>query len=156
MRATPVVCNASPLIALEEIGQLEILKGLFGKVIVPPAVVQEIAPDLSLPRWIRQRSLKQEIGPLILGASLGRGESETINLGIEVNAHLLILDDRPARRLAQALKLPIIGTLGVILAAKNQKLLPAIKPCLEALLQHDFRIAPALYKQIPTDAGETP
>ncbi len=66
----------------------------------------------------------------------------------------MILDDRPARRLAQALHLPIIGTLGILLAAKRRHLLPAVQPCLDALLHHDFRIAPNLYQQILSDAGE--
>jgi predicted nucleic acid-binding protein len=66
----------------------------------------------------------------------------------------IILDDRPARRLAQALGVPIIGTLGVLLAARQRDFLPALRPSLEALAQYDFRIAPELYKQILLDAGE--
>ena len=54
----------------------------------------------------------------MLRASLGPGESEAISLALEAHADLLIVDDRPARRLAQALGTPIIGTLGVLFAAK--------------------------------------
>ncbi|NUQ62763.1 MAG: DUF3368 domain-containing protein [Pirellulales bacterium] len=150
----PVVSNASPLIALEQIGQLPILKGLFGTVAIPPAVAREIAPTVSPPEWIQQQQLTQPIGPLILGTSLGAGESEAIALGLEIQSRFVVLDDRAARRLAQALGLSVIGTLGVLLAAKRRNLLPAVRPCLDGLLNHDFRIAPSLHAQVLHDAGE--
>lgn len=154
MSVTSVVCNSSPLIGLEQIGQLRILNALFGTIAVPPAVVQEVAPSVALPAWIEQQALVQNIGPLIMQASLGQGESEAISLALESNARLIILDDRPARRLAQSLSLPVIGTLGTLLLAKKKNLIPAIKPCLEELLRFDFRIAPVLYEQVLKDAGE--
>lgn len=154
MTSAPVVCNASPLIALEQIAHLPTLKALFGTVLVPPAVVEEVAAGLTLPEWIKSQPLLQGIGPLVLGASLGPGESEAISLALEVRARLVVLDDRPARRLAQASKLPAIGTLGILLAGKRQGLLGELKPCLDGLLAHDFRIAPSLYAQVLRDAGE--
>ena len=134
---------------------------LFGTITVPPAVIQEIAPSVTLPEWIEHRALIQNIGPLIMQASLGQGESEAISLALESNARLIILDDRPARRLAQSLSLPVIGTLGILLLAKKKNLIPAIKPCLEELLRFDFRIAPflqeqVLQEQVLKDAGESP
>ncbi|MGH7137585.1 MAG: DUF3368 domain-containing protein [Pirellulales bacterium] len=149
-----VISNASPLIALEQIGQLALLEQLFNSVVVPPAVVREVSASVALPVWIAEQALSQPVGPRILNASLGAGETEAISLSLEVRARLLILDDRPARRLAQALGLSIIGTLGVLLAAKQRNLLPAVRPSLAALLQFDFRIAPALYDQVLRDAGE--
>lgn len=154
MTSAIVISNASPVIALEQIGQLALLEHVFGSVVVPPAVVKEISPSVALPAWITERALSQPVGPRILSASLGVGESEAIGLALEVHARLLVLDDRPARRLAQALGLPIIGTLGVLLAAKRKHFLTAVRPSLEALLRFDFRIAPALYDQILVDAGE--
>ena len=109
---------------------------------------------MALPPWVEEQAPTQPIGPKILGVSLGAGESETISLALELEARLVILDDRPARRLAEGLHLPVIGTLGILLAAKQRKFLPAIKPYLDDLLRHDFRIAPALYEQAVVDAGE--
>jgi len=152
----PVVCNASPLIALAQIGQLALLEQLFGTVVVPPAVIRETAPSVSPPTWVEERPLAQPIGPRILRASLGPGESETISLALELGARWVILDDRPARRLARGLQLNVIGTLGILLAARKRDLLPAVRPCLDALLQHDFFIAPALYEQVLREAGEAP
>lgn len=154
MTSGVVISNTSPIIALDQIGQLGLLKQLFNSVVVPPAVVGEVSPSLTLPAWITEQALSQPVGPRILSASLGAGESEAISLALEARARLLIVDDRPARRLAQALGLPIIGTLGVLLAAKQRNLLPAVQPSLAALLQFDFRIAPVLYDQILRDAGE--
>ncbi len=150
----PVISNSSPLIALTQIGRLDILESLFGTVWVPPGVVLEVAPSVALPDWIEQHTLAQKIGPMILGASLGLGESEAISLALETTSQLLILDDRPARRLAQALHIPIIGTLGILLTAKRKGLLTEVKPFLDALLDYEFHIAEHLYKQVLGDAGE--
>lgn len=155
MTSAPVVCNSSPLIGLEQIGLLDLLRQLFGTLRVPPAVALEVAPSVILPAWVHQQALTQAVGPAILGARLGAGESEAISLALESSARLVILDDRPARRLAQALGLPLIGTVGLLLAAKQHGLLTAVRPCLEALQQYDFRIAPALYNQVLKDAGES-
>ena len=154
MTSPPIVSNASPLIALQQIGYLRLLEQLFSTVLVPPAVVREVAPTVALPTWIDHQGLTQPVGPKILGASLGPGESAAISLALEIGAGLVLLDDKPARRLAQALCLPVIGTLGILLAAKRHQLLATIGPCLDALLQHDFRIAPNLYENVLRTAGE--
>lgn len=138
------VSNSSPLIALEQIGQLQLLQQLFGTITVPPAVTREVAPTMALPTWVNERQLMQAIGPKILAASLGPGESEALSLALEVKAHRVILDERPARRLAQALHLPVIGTLGVLLSAKKRGLVALLKPHLDALLRYDFRMASIL------------
>lgn len=150
------MCNSSPLIVLDRIGRLDLLQQVFGTIFVPPAVIAEISPRLALSGWIIARSLARPLSPRILAASLGDGESEAINLAMEINADRVILDDRAARRLAQRLGVPIIGTLGVLLAAKRRGILPSIRPHLDALIHDGFRIAPALYERVLADAGEWP
>jgi len=81
--ALVVVSNSSPLIALQQIGHLPLLQALFGTLLVPPAVVRETAPTVILPDWVVERALTQQIGPQILGSSLGPGESEAISLALE-------------------------------------------------------------------------
>lgn len=103
-----VVSNASPLIALHQIGQLDILPHLFDLIQIPSAVAQEITSVQPLPSWIQIHHLNQPIGARILQASLGAGESGAIALALELAAPRILLDDRPARRLAQALGFPII------------------------------------------------
>jgi predicted nucleic acid-binding protein len=129
---------------------------LFSEVLVPPAVLREIAAGSAIPRWILERPLSQPIGPQILGASLGPGESEAVALALEVKSGWIILDERPARRVAQGLGLPVIGTLGIFLAGKRRGLLAVVRPTLDALAERGFRIAPKLYERVLADAGEGP
>ncbi len=149
-----VVSNSSPLIALEQLGLLNLLEQIFSSVLVPPAVVKEVAPTVTLPQWTTEQALLQSIGAQILSASLG--ESEALSLALELKASLLILDERPARRLAGALGIPVMGTLGLLLKAKNLGLIPELKPQLEALLKYDFRVSSMLYEQVLKSAGELP
>jgi hypothetical protein len=149
------VSNASPLIALEQIGKLDLLEKLFLNVLIPPAVTREITSIVTLPAWIIKSNLIHPIGPQILSASLGAGESEAISLGLEVGAQWVILDDRPARRAAEAIGLPAIGTLGILLAAKRRGFLTVIRPNLDKLIGVGFRVSTDLYKQVLTDAGES-
>ena len=82
------------------------------------------------------------------------GEREAIAIAIELRARRLVLDDEPARRLALALGLPVIGTVGVVLTAKRLSLLTEVRPILDALLGSGFRIGREVYEQALVDAGE--
>jgi predicted nucleic acid-binding protein len=87
-----VIADASPLTALHEIGQISLIELLFDRILIPSAVAREVSPSLpSLPSWIMARDLTQPMGPEILRASLGAGESETLALGLEVWAGIVIL-----------------------------------------------------------------
>jgi len=154
VRSPPVVSNSSALIALRQIGHLDLLERLFGEVMIPPAVAREIGPSVSAPRWVNEQSLTQPVGPRILRAALGLGESEAISLALETGARRLILDERPARRLAQSLDLPVVGTLGILLASKRRGLLIRIRPSMDALMGFGFRVGPDLYDHVLTAAGE--
>ena len=73
MSFASVISNASPLIALEQIGHLDLLKGLFSAVLIPPVVAREIASTVTLPAWVSERALTQPMGPQILRTALGPG-----------------------------------------------------------------------------------
>lgn len=150
---TLVVSDASPVIAFQQIDELKLLQGLFGEVIIPPAVVGELA-GLSLPPWIKARSLQQPLAGEILHACLGAGESEAIGLAQEIDASWLLLDERAGRRLAQALGLRVAGTLGLLNRAKEKGLLAAVRPHVETLVRTGFYTTPALVQRILSDAGE--
>lgn len=151
--AGSVVSNSSPLIALDQIDQLELLTQLFGNLTIPPAVANEIT-SLILPDWISERPLIQPIEPDDFAASLGPGECEAIRLATECKATWVILDDRPARRLAKALGIPVVGTIGILVAAKRRGMLAEVRSSLDGLLQHGFFVAPSLYKQVLKQVGE--
>ena len=127
-----VVVDATPLIALSLINRLDLLRQLFSEVLVPRAVYQEVVqlgPDLpgaaalTGADWIRVRSPrgKPTIEPLLLG--LDRGELDALLLARELVADWVIMDERLGRRVANALQVPVKGTIGILLAAAQAGLL---------------------------------
>jgi uncharacterized protein len=150
-----VVADTSPLIALHQIGQLQLLERLFGEVLVPPAVAREAAPSLpEPPAWIRTVTPTQPIGSEVLRASLGPGESEALSLALELRADIVILDDRQARRLASGLGLHVAGTGGILLRAKRAGFIPAVRPLVEQLLAFDFHLSQTIRNEILAAADE--
>lgn len=86
---------------------------------------------------------------------LDKGEAETIALSIELNADLVLLDERPGRQIAESFGLPVAGVLGILLNAKTLNLLPAIKPALDDLRQQaGFYLSDELYSHVQTIAEE--
>lgn len=154
MSQLSVISNSSPLIGLNQIQQLGLLEKLFGTVTIPSAVAQEVAPSVQLPNWISIKPLSQPIAARILATALGPGESEAISLAVELSNYQVILDDRAARRLALGLGLSVIGTLGILLAAKRHGFISALRPQLEGLVSYGFHLAPELYQRVLLDAGE--
>lgn len=151
-----VVADASVLIALGQIDRLSLLEQLFGEVMIPPAVAREVSPGLpELPSWIRTRALDEPPDPRVVSASLDAGETEAIALALVVNAERIILDDLPARRLAVALGLSVVGTAGILFAAKQKGLLPAVAPALDALRAKGFRLRQDVHEEILKAAGES-
>lgn len=155
MSSPGVVSDSSALIALTPIGQLALLKELFAAVSIPPAVAREVAPSVARPNWIVECGLAQPIDLRLLQSSLGAGEREAISLALELGGQWIILDDLPARRLAEALGLSVTGTLGVLVYAKRRGLLPAVRPWFDMLLAVNFHVAPALYRQVLASVGES-
>ena len=149
----PIVSNSSPLIALDRIGQLELLHALLGEVVIPPAVEQEVFAENAPPPWIRVAALRT---PLDEAASptLGLGERQAIALAVEVHAGRIILDDLPARRLAASLGLPVIGTVGLLIAAKNAALVTTVAPLLDDLVTVGFRLSSEVVTAALIAAGE--
>lgn len=152
----PAVSNSSPLIALAAIDRLDLLPALFQSVLIPPAVADEIRRSIPVPRaWLQIRALGGPLPEAVLRRSLADGERETIALALEVRPDAIILDDLPARRIALAAGLNLVGTLGVLLGAKRVGLLPAIRPELDGLVRTSFFLSPQLYIELLQAAGET-
>jgi predicted nucleic acid-binding protein len=162
-QACQVVSDAGPIIALSAIGQLDLLRKLFGVVCIPAAVYHEIvvqgegqpgSRETHEATWISATEARERLAVLLLRDELGAGESEAIVLAQELNAHYLLLDDAAARRKAQRLGIRIIGTLGVLLMARSANLIPAVKPLLNELRQTDFRMSATVYREVLQKAGE--
>ena len=77
---------------------------------------------------------------LPLVTSLGNGEKEVLALGLETPDHLLVLDDRNARRYGNAAGLEITGTLGILVLAKERGVIETVRPILDHLQDLKFRI----------------
>ena len=152
----PVVSNTSAIIALGQVHQINLLSNLFTEIVISPAVRSELGTSFVPPSWMIEQHLTQPIGAQVLHAQLGSGEGEAISLAIELRARWVILDDRPARRLAEALGLPVIGTLGILLAAKRRGLISIVRPTLDALVGFGFHVTPQLRERLLADAGEIP
>ena len=148
-----VVSDASPLIGLHQIGQLGLLGTIFGTVLIPPAVARE-ALSVERPSWIVERAPKKPLGPAVTRAGLGPGESEAISLALELDADRVIIDELAGRSLATHLGLPLIGTLGILLAAKRRGLIPTIREPIDVLRRGGFRVANDLYEDLLHRAGE--
>lgn len=159
-----VISDASPLIALAHIGQLELLRQLYSEVIVPEAVYAEVvfrrpgrpgASEVRQAEWIVvQQVTERGLAEALLG-DLGPGESEAIALAAEYPGALLLIDERRARQTAARLGLEIIGILGVVTQAKRQGLVSAVRPLLDDLVHvGGFRISPALYRLVAEREGE--
>lgn len=148
------ICNSSPLIALEQISELELLRQAFDAILVPPAVAAEVAPTVKLPGWISQQA-PQSAPPSSLSQSLGAGEVEVIRLGLDLPAGLLILDDRKARRAAiDACHLRVTGTIGILRAAKRHGWISALRPLLDGMQDHGFYLSDELREQLLEEANE--
>jgi predicted nucleic acid-binding protein len=150
-----VVSNSSPLIALTQIGRLNLLQQLHALVLIPPAVAREVEPTVpTLPGWVVVQPLAHPRRPHPISSSIGPGEREVISLGLELRAERLILDEQPARRLATSLRLRVIGTVGLLLAAKDRGFLDKIRPELDGLLEVRFFMDQELYDRAIGQAGE--
>lgn len=153
-----IVSDSSALIALGRIKLLNILEGLYGKIIIPEAVQKEVKnsneKNAISEKWIISKNVKDKLAVNILGGRLGKGESEVIALGLELESDLLILDEKAARNTAALLGLKFTGTVGILIAAKQKKLIKQVKPYLDSLAQRGFYLSERLYGETIRIAGE--
>lgn len=121
-----VIVNATPLIALALVDQLDLLPQIFGEIITPTTVYHEVsgqglnrpgAQIIKQAEWLQVVSPQtvSTIEPLLLG--LDQGELDVLLLAQERRPDWVIIDERQARRAARAMRLPVKGTVGILLTA---------------------------------------
>lgn len=158
-----IVSNTSPIINLACIGRLDLLPTLFNEIVIPDAVFNEClalpnapgAAEVRSAPWIRRHAAANL--PLIasLRLELDSGEAEAIACAVEVKARLLLIDERRGRRVAHRLGIPIVGLIGVLLAAKKKGSVHSIRPLLDELrVIAGFWISDALYSRALHESGE--
>lgn len=146
-----LITDSTCLIGLERIEQLDLLPKLFSSILIPPAVEAEV----NLKRtWLKVEVPRNQLLVTALKNQLDSGESEAIALALEYPEILIVLDDLSARKVGLQFNLKVIGTVGLLLKAKRQRIVSQIKPLLQALNEANFRISEALVQKAIELSGE--
>ena len=159
-----VVADAGPLIHLAAIGQLDLVRRLSPAVLVPRAVFDEVvvvgaglpgAAEVGAATWITVVSpANLEVLATLLAGGLHRGEAEAIAVAVERRADRLLIDERQGRLTAEALGVPVVGSVGVLIAAKVRGDIAAIAPLLLALRSSGLWVSDALVSAVLASVGE--
>ena len=152
-----IVGDSSALVALSIMDRLELLETLFGEVYVPQAVYEEVAISskpqaLKLKNFLANKTVKVQIDIAKIG--LGRGELEAITLYKKMNAHFLLIDDRRAKSFAKMNDVNVIGSLGVMVLAKELGKVKTIRTDLGKLLNSNIFVSKSLINRILKQVGE--
>lgn len=159
-----VLADSSVLINLSLIKQLSLLRKKFGEIIIPRAVWIEVveegknregALEVKNSTWIKVVDVKDIALVKLLSTDLDKGESEAIALAHEINAKLILLDEKDARKRAELLGLKVLGTVGILLLAKRSGYIESLKVQLDDLQQKaKFRISQSLYEKALKEVDE--
>lgn len=157
-----VIVNTSPIFYLHRLRLLEILEKLYGTIIVPSAVINELeqgkvqgedVPKLHVLSWVKIQQVKT-YKFLKLVPDLGSGETEVLTLGLENPESLIIIDDYLARHIAELQGLKFTGTVGILLKAKYKGYIVSVSDILTQLTNLGFRISDRLKQDILRLANE--
>lgn len=148
-----VVSDTSPINYLILIEEIDLLPQLFGQIIVPQAVLDELQKT-GTPEQVKNRI---DLRPVWLKAHnataieqtimLGAGEREAISLAKELNADLVLIDDKKARKLALERGLKVAGTINILDSASKRGLVE-LAEAVQKLKQTNFRVAPDLLAEL--------
>lgn len=159
-----VVSDTTPLSELAKVGQLDLLFRVYGEILIPQEVYDEVTTgnhpaiaQVKAADWIHIQSVTQAdvVAELQNATRLGKGECAAMVLAEELQAAQLLIDDLDARRVALSRNLPVVGTIGTLLLAKQQGLIDSVKDILQALIQNGTRISPRLYQNAIAAARES-
>ncbi len=159
-----VVSNTSPITNLAAVHQLPLLQQLYGIIVIPQAVYDELtgvsksvagSTEVQTLAWIQTQKVANEVLVTALELELDPGEAEAIALAIELKADLLLLDERRGRTVASRFGVKFIGILGVLIEAKHKGVISEVKPALDDLiLTAGFWVTRPLYTRVLQTVGE--
>ena len=147
-----IITDTSCFILLEKIKALEVLNKLFKKVATTPQIQLEFGSDL--PPWVEIKSVKNNALLEVLKEVIDLGEASAIALALETPKSLIIIDDKKGRKLAEKMKLNFMGTLGLLLKAKEHHIITHIKPYIDNIQKTDFRLSRSITEYILELADE--
>lgn len=143
-----VIADTSPINYLVQIGEIGVLEKLYGRIIIPNSVFEELIADVApievknwitnKPNWLEIKSVESEIDTDL--EILDAGEAEAIQIAKEINADLLIIDEKLGRKIAKQHGLKIVGTIGVLALAKEKNLIN-IDNVIEKLEKTNFYVS---------------
>lgn len=160
-----VISDSSPLIALASIKELDLVRKLWGHIIIPKAAFKETvvvgrkkpgASDIAnaCKSWIKVTNAKNRREVVALETILDKGEAEVITLGQEVKADLLLLDNKEPRLFARTLDFEVLGTIGIIKMAWQKGVVSDPVSKLRQLRLKGFWIHDVLFNKILSDLSK--
>jgi predicted nucleic acid-binding protein len=153
----PIVCDTSVLSYLILIDEVEVLPALYGEVLIPEEVAAELrhpqGPKAlrtwmeALPGWLQVEASNHRLGSDVEDVlrTLDPGERAAIRLAADMDASLIVMDEKAGRRIAQQLGLSVTGTIGILDLAASEGWIDVVR-VIEQLKDTSFRAAPALYR----------
>lgn len=153
-----VVSDTTAITSLLKIGHLDLLRDLFGAVLIPEAVEAELLSYHSeMPSFVTMARIERNDQLILLVRDLDQGEAEAIILAEELKADALLIDEKLGRNIAQRRGVRCLGLAGALLMAKQSKLLPSLGTILDRLeVEARFHLSVELRQHLLEQAGERP
>jgi len=152
-----IIGDSSALVALAIVNQLELLEKLYDKLYIPQAVFDEVTqiakPQSSKLRQFLQAKVKQ-VDLTLTQLGLGLGELEAITLYKKLDADVLLIDDNRAKKYASLNGVKVIGSLGILIKAKEQGHIKKVKPFLDEIQKSEIYISKKLIEKVLEICGE--
>jgi predicted nucleic acid-binding protein len=159
-----IVVDAGPLIALASTNHLGVLTAVAGDVFVTQTVFAECTVDMNKPgaltilEAIQQNRITLVADPDMshvgLDPRVDDGEATAIILASQIKCPVL-LDEVAARTFAKRLNIGVVGSAGILLAAKKNGLVPAVMPLLAAWKDSiEYRFSDAFLEAVRSESGE--
>lgn len=163
-----IVADAGPLIGLARVHRLDLLQELYGFVLIPPAVHDELQVSSGRPGAVQLKSALErgwlQVHNLATSADtslaelmliLDPGEAEAILLAEQAGCRFLLIDDRQGRCIAKRRSISVVGVAGILLAAKQCGLIDAVLPVLREMAREGYRLSLELISEVARLTGET-
>lgn len=147
-----IISDTSCLIALSNVGMLQILKDLFGEVLITREVKDEFGNQL--PNWIIVSQVKNKLKQTEIESKLDKGEASSIALALEVSNSTLIIDEVKGRNIAKNLNIEIIGTIGIIILAGKKGIVNDVISVVLKLVNNGFRLSNEIIDRIIETYGK--
>ena len=147
-----IIADTTCFIILTNIGELDLLQKVYGQIITTIDIATEYGE--ALPQWVETKIVSDKYRQQLLEMQIDKGEASAIALALETPECTVILDDYKARKIAERLGVNITGTIGVIIRAKLEGIIPFIKPLLEKIKQTDFRLSKDIELEALKEAQE--